>query len=216
MRRKLSYDKDKPYEHAKVAVIELERRALFSIPVKFTLDEIMAQLIPLEHQKLLTAVKPLAKKHWGQTVSQSFSRHTAGVELRFDFDFEKTDIFPPLMLNTVFDGEVDKYVGEFYTTAVEFHIVNRAINWANKHVSFGALRHYWPSLVEMLKPDNPAREANSIRFKEPDNAGDWIRDIRQATTTIASAQCLPELQPGNNGRSLGLTLKSPTCQIPVL
>jgi hypothetical protein len=88
----------------------------------------------------------------------------------------------------------------------KFDLAEHVLDWLDRHVTAGAMRYYWPTVLS-LAPQAPtlAGEIPS-RHNTPDNIAPFLPFIRESAGTIASALMLAEDVEINPKKGMALVL----------
>jgi hypothetical protein len=68
----------------------------------------------------------------------------------------------------------------------QFAVARYVLNWFQRNATAGALRHYWPSVLSLLDPNDHEELGNGGGFREPNFLGVQLPLIRASAVTIAS------------------------------
>ena len=84
-------------------------------------------------------------------------------------------------------------VEEIRAIYLQYEKVKHVLRWMNRNATAGAVRHYWPTVLQLC-PNAPAlKELTSTptRFATPRNIGEMLQLIRDTSATMSASVMLP-------------------------
>lgn len=144
---------------------------------------------------------------WGVSTNGTY-QITEGTAITFEFAEAHMLAAKGEMFN------VDPVTGKPLLDAIEairaikdkFDLAEHVLNWLDGHVTAGAMRYYWPTVLS-LAPLAPTLSGEMpSRFNTPDNITPFLPFIRDSASTIASALMLSEDVDINPKKGMALTL----------
>jgi hypothetical protein len=144
---------------------------------------------------------------WGLATNGTY-RITEGTEITFEFEQMSMLAPKPEMFN------VDPVAGQPLLDAIhqiqviksKFDLAEHVLNWLDEHVTAGAMRYYWPTVLS-LAPLAPTLGGEiPSRFNTPGNITPFLPFIRESASTIASALMLSEDIDINTNKGMSLML----------
>src|ERR1035437_25633 len=187
--------------HLNIARAKIERLCQRSIKVLAPFEHDMMTVLPWcfseDTRPTLQHANDLVQHNvygWG-VATQAEYKIAEGTGIHFDFSTikmlaPKAEMFT---LDPVFGGQpLLDAIEQITAIKNKFDLAEHVLNWLDSHVTAGAMRYYWPTVLS-LAPGAPAlaTEAPS-RFNTPGNITPFLPFIRDSASTIASALLLAE------------------------
>ena len=186
--------------HLNIAKAKIERLCQRSIKVMAPFEHDLKTILPWcfsdDTRMTLAHAHSLVKLnlYYGGLATTGTYKIVGGVGFSVDF----TSI--PMLAPTEELFQVDPVAGIPLLDAIEriiaiknkFDLAEHVLNWLDGHVTAGAMRYYWPTVLS-LAPDAPALKTEApSRFNTPGNIAPFLPFIRESASTIASALMLSE------------------------
>jgi hypothetical protein len=186
--------------HLHTAKIKIERLCQRSIKVLAPFEHDLAAVLPwcfsentrgtLTHAYALIEVP----QYYGGISTQGSYQHTEGTAVNFDFKplhmlAPKKEMFN---IDPVTGKPLLDIIDQIKVIKNKFDLAEHVLTWLDGHVTAGAMRYYWPTVLS-LAPEAPTLTAEApSRFNTPGNITPFLPFIRDAASTIASALMLAE------------------------
>ena len=201
--------------HLSVAKTKIERLCQRSIKVMAPFEQDLKTVLPWcfsdDVRMTLTHAHSLVKLnlYYGGLATTGSYKIVDGTGLSVDF------ASIPMLAPTEDLFQVDPVAGIPLLDAIEqiiaiknkFDLAEHVLNWLDGHVTAGAMRYYWPTVLS-LAPDAPSLKTEApSRFNTPGNIAPFLPFIRESASTIASALMLSDdidITP-KNGMTLQLS-----------
>ena len=182
-----------PFTEALKQVDSLEERAIYSlVPIQFTVEDILTEVLEPEHMKLLRAVSTLAKDTYT-------NQHIAlkPFNARVTVDLESYGIYPfkeETCMNISSSCSIATALTGIFDLMHQYDKVREVVKWLNKNATIGAARYYWPSMCALLSTEHNVHSADGTKFKEIQGVGGMINKFRETSGIVASSLLLPEVE----------------------
>ena len=200
--------------HLHVARAKIESLCQRSIKVMAPFEHDMATVLPWcfsdDTRMTLKHAHELIQHNsygWG-VATQAAYQITEGTQINLDFATLK------MLAPKVEMFRVDPDTGIPLLDAIEhiiaikhkFDLAEHVLCWLDEHVTAGAMRYYWPTVLS-LAPQAPTLMGEvPTRFNTPGNITPFLPSIRDAASTIASTLMLAEDVDTNTNSGMTLIL----------
>src|SRR6185312_5941138 len=77
---------------------------------------------------------------------------------------------------------------------LKYEKVKYVLRWMNRNATPGAIRHYWPTALNLCKQSTALQElaGGTTRYAEPPGIGDHLQMLRDTAATVAAAALMPD------------------------
>jgi hypothetical protein len=128
-------------------------------------------------------------------MSDSLS-YTVGNEISLGIDYTKAQAAPIVQTKLAIQpsfAPMQQFIEEARRVYLKFEEIKAMIRYFNKHATAGAVRAYWPPIMEVARHTPAFRDMDKLpsRYSEPRDIARWLQVLRDATTTMAEVNLLP-------------------------
>lgn len=199
------------YVHAACRDIELAGRAhaASAVPWQPTFDTIIHMLFSDDTRSKALAAKEIIEPRFYTLPYRNLG--VAGVILTLDYEESG---WPPINESVLSlqpgAGRLLNVVEEIRAIYLKYEQVKYVLRWMNRNATPGAIRHYWPTALQLCKKSAPLQEVagGASRYAEPPEIGDLLQDIRDTAATWAAATMMPNTMAPRDRTNIRLTFSS--------
>lgn len=200
MRRGIRHGGNPPqiYAAALKTITQMELNvAAATAPVTYTMEDVIHWLVPKDIIAKLRAVNSLLS-HASSTLYVSTDK-VCPDSMLLSMHFEGTGIYAPAPHLLCFDPDtiVVPHLRAVYAVNLQFRNVRAVVQWFNdKQATFGAVRHYWPSMLSLMPDCTALHEADGIRFKDIPGISEIVPLMRETQAIVAAGLLCAPLDSG--------------------
>src|SRR5579859_2296691 len=204
-------------EEAITAITRNSQRAVTALTsYDLLIDQTIPMLFPDDVIAKATAAKGIVKPSFNNP-SYTIGLSIGGGEIAIGLNFEKSKSLPIepnyLAPNSSRYAPLATYCLAVEEIYLKYENVKAVLRWLNAHATAGAIRHYFPTAMQLVPHascwgEGSARSVAPTRYAEPANVHDWLQAIRNAAQTAASALLLPEHVTPKARDAMWLTFKA--------
>lgn len=178
-----------------------------TVPWTWTLDDILDQLFEPQALSVLRAAAKYARDGGG---NESYAlTETVGARLTLP----DTIMVPNSeKQHAVLDPQMLEALREMSAINAKFNEVLHVLDWCNDHLTPGAARYYWPTIMSLADVERFNAEVPS-RFNQPEGIAQIVPHMRNTASTVASALMLGDNVKPESSNKVMLTFRFPGGQL---